>query len=259
MDHHDPLNEALLQWISSFSPSSPHQSLADLSTGVVLWQILLAIDPDYFRNSLPEPHRSAHDDWTRKWQNLRHIDKQLSLYYRDVCNGEEASDANSPDPKAIAAKADAGEIGKLVMLIIRAGMGSPAANQAMGRRLMGLGREKAMIIAGELRAMQEAEQEEQPDESEPVSRDESADASETETGHGKQNGLKSSTGSGAFSDPLLEKEEELLKAQAMIDRLEGSYAAAQRQVLDLRAEQGRLQDAFDTYRNEIDAKGRKGG
>nr|OQO30777.1 hypothetical protein B0A51_01438 [Rachicladosporium sp. CCFEE 5018] len=259
MNNHDPLHEALLQWISSFSPSAPAQSLADLSTGVVLWQTLLAIDPDYFRNSLPEPNLSARDDWIGKWQNLRHIEKQLSLYYRDVCNGEEISGANSPDLKSIAAKADARETGKLVMLIIRAGMGSPAANQAMGRRLMGLGREKAMIIAGELRAMQEAEEEEQPDESEPASRGESAYASETEIAHEKQNGCKSSTGLGAFSDPLLEKEEELLKAQAMIDRLEGSYAAAQRQVMELRAEQGKLQEAFDTYRNEIDAKGRKGG
>ncbi|OQN98690.1 hypothetical protein B0A48_15356 [Cryoendolithus antarcticus] len=259
MDQHDPLNEALLQWISSFSPSSLPQTLADLSTGVVLWQILLAIDPDYFKGSIPEPHLNTSDDWIGKWQNLRHIEKQLSLYYRDVCNGDEVSGANSPDLKAIAAKANASEIGKLVMLVIRAGMESPAANQAMGRRLMGLGRERAMIIAGELRAMQEAQEEEQPDESEPVSRDESAYASEAESAHEKQNGFKSSTGSGAFSDPLLEKEEELLKAQAMIDRLEGSYAAAQRQVLELRAEQGKLQEAFDTYRNEIDAKGRKGG
>ena len=62
-----------------------------------------------------------------------------------------------------------------------------------------------------------------------------------------------------YHDPLLEREEELLQAQATIDKMQASQAEAQRQLQELRTEKEKLQEAFDSYRTEIDSKGRKAG
>merc|ERR1712230_99870 len=94
--------------------------------------------------------------------------------------------------------------------------------------------------------------------SEPMSRDESAYQSEQETSEEtKSNGNKAKPA--PYTDPLLEREEELLQAQATIDKLQASQAAAQRQLHELRQDKERLQEAFDAYRSDIDVKGRKSG
>lgn len=255
----DTLGACLLQWVRTFPGNSNISRLEDLSDGLALWPILSEIDSDYFAGALPEPDvnnsSTSSNDWTRKWQNLRYIERQVALYYRDICNGQEQLDVDSvPDLKAVAAEASARDLEKLIMMIIRAAMASPESNQKMAQRLMSLGREKAMMIANELRNMEEQEYEE----SEPVSRDESAYQSEQEDNlPAKPNGK--AAGSGMYQDPLLEREEELLRAQATIDKLEASQVAAQQQLQELRQDKERLQEAFDSYRIEIETKGRKVG
>jgi protein HOOK3 len=246
----DLLGDSLLQWVRSFEGVGDVKQWRDLSDGRALWTILQDVDSDYFTGALPEPDLSPSDDWTRRWQNLKHVDKQVSLYYRDICNGQEQHGANRPDLKAIAADSSVQDLERLLMAIIRSAMTSPESNQRMAPRLMGLGRERAMAIAGELRAMEDSETVE---ESEPVSREESAYQSEAEVseeGKPKGNG-------GLYSDPLLEREEELLQAQATIDKLQANHAAAQRQLQELRQDKDRLQEAFDAYRDDIDSRGKK--
>lgn len=253
----DALGESLLQWVRSFDVDGEASDWQDLSNGRALWHILQDVDEEYFGGQLPEPDLTTSDDWTRRWQNLKHVAKQVSLYYRDICNGQEPLGENGPDLKAIAADFSVRELERLIMVIIRMAMASPQSNQRMAQRLMGLGREKAMVIAGELRAMEEAEYAE---ESEPVSQEESAYQSEAEAVDAEEpkvNGTKS--GGGLYSDPLLEREEELLQAQATIDKLQANNAIAQRQLQELRQDKDRLQEAFDSYRDDIDSKGRKGG
>jgi protein HOOK3 len=249
----DLLGDSLLQWVRSFEGVGDVHQWQDLSDGRALWTILQDIDSDYFTGALPEPDLSPSDDWTRRWQNLKHVDKQVSLYYRDICNGQEQHGANRPDLKAIAADSSVHDLERLLMAIIRSAMTSPESNQRMAPRLMGLGRERAMAIAGELRAMEENEIVE---ESEPASREESAYQSEVEVPEeGKPNGSKGN--GGLYSDPLLEREEELLQAQATIDKLQANHAAAQRQLQELRQDKDRLQEAFDAYRDDIDSRGKK--
>lgn len=249
----DLLGDSLLQWVRSFEDAGEVQQWRDLSDGRALWTILQDVDADYFTGALPEPNLSPSDDWTRRWQNLKHVDKQVTLYYRDICNGQEQLGANGPDLKAIAADSSVKDLEGLLMKIIRSAMTSPESNQRMAPRLMGLGRERAMAIAGELRAMEESELLE---ESEPVSREESAYQSEAEMPEeGKMNGTKGN--SGLYSDPLLEREEELLQAQATIDKLQATHEAAQRQLQELKQDKDRLQEAFDLYRDDIDSKGKK--
>jgi protein HOOK3 len=212
------------------------------------------VDSEYFTGALPEPNLSPSDDWTRRWQNLKHVDKQVTLYYRDICNGQEQLGANGPDLKAIAADSSVKDLERLLMAIIRSAMTSPESNQRMAPRLMGLGRERAMAIAGELRAMDESEAVE---DSEPVSREESAYQSEAELPEeNTSNGMKRN--GGLYRDPLLEREEELLQAQATIDKLQANYEVAHRQLQELRQDKDRLQEAFDAYRDDIDSRGRKG-
>lgn len=253
----DLLGESLLQWVRSFSGVGSVEAWRDLSDGRALWAILQDIDGEYFAGALPEPAVSPADDWTRRWQNLKHVDKQVSLYYRDICNGQETLGARGPDLKAIAAESSVRDLERLLMAIIRSAMTSPESNQRMAPRLMGLGRERAMAIAGELRAMEESEQAVE-ELAEPGSREESAYQSEAEGVEegGRVNGGKG--GAGLYSDPLLEREEELLQAQATIDKLQASHEVAQRQLQELRQDKDRLKEAFDAYRDDIDSKGRKG-
>ncbi|KAK5172569.1 uncharacterized protein LTR77_002689 [Saxophila tyrrhenica] len=252
----DSLGACLLQWVRSFDGVGKVGRLVDLSDGLALWGLLSEIDADYFAGSLPEPNVYAASDWTRKWQNLKHIERQVAMYYRDVCNGQEQlATESTPDLKAVAAEESGPDLEKLIMMIIRAAMASPESNERMARRLMGLGREKAMVVANELRNMEETDYEE----SEPVSRDESAYQSEVEQHEEpvKPNGTNKEKS--MYQDPLLEREEELLQAQATIDKLQASQASAQQQFQELRQDKERLQEAFDAYRTEIETKGRKAG
>ncbi|KAK3680932.1 hypothetical protein LTR37_021033 [Vermiconidia calcicola] len=230
--------------------------LVDLTDGRALWTILHDVDANYFSGALPEPDVNSSSDWTRKWQNIKHMERQVAMYYRDVCNGQEDVNADAvPNLKAIAANSSVQELEKLIMVIIRAAMASPESNQKMAQRLMSLGRENAMVIASHLRQMVDSESAE----SEPISRDESAYQSEQEMSEEPKipNGTRHS--GGLYQDPLLEREEELLRAQATIDKLQASQAAAQQQLQELRQDKERLQEAFDVYRSEIEAKGRKTG
>lgn len=250
----DMLRSSLLQWVRSFEELGKLNDWADLSDGNRLWSILREVDADYFSGDLPDPNVGASGDWTRKWQNLKHLERQISTYYRDFCNDRDGIGAGyAPDLKAIAAEASVRDLEKLVMIIIRAAMASGESNQKTAQRLMSLGRDNAMVIANELRNMEEPAD----TESEPPSRDESAFQSEQETVEPRANGQTSAAA--PYTDPLLEREEELLQAQATIDKLQASQAAAYRQLQELRQDKERLQEAFNSYRAEIDTKGRKAG
>ncbi|CAK4032666.1 Hypothetical predicted protein [Lecanosticta acicola] len=252
----DSLGDSLLAWVRSFENGGKIEKLRELGDGRALWAILQDVDPEYFSGQLPEPDIGHESEWTRRWQNLKHLEKQLSVYYRDVCNGQGTALASTvPDLKAIAADGSTSDLEKLIMEIIRAAMASPESNQRMGKRLLGLGNEHAMAIAYQIRSMQDVEA---PD-SESVSRDESAYQSEQETPAKPE--ISSANGSketgGLFGDPFLEREEELLQAQATIEKLQSSHAEAQRQLQALRNDKEQLQEAFDAYRSEINNKGRK--
>ncbi|EME47951.1 hypothetical protein DOTSEDRAFT_122872, partial [Dothistroma septosporum NZE10] len=261
----ESLGDSLLAWVRSFESGKQIDSLGDLNDGKALWATLQDVDPAFFSGGLPEPDLDQASDWTRKWQNLKHLEKQLSIYYRDVCNeqNQAVGASTGPDLKAIAADGSVQDVEKLIMEVIRAAMASPESNQMMGKRLMGLGNGHAMVIAYEIRRIQENE----VTDSEPPSRDESAyqseqDAPETPVQSRKAvpsdaNGPKLGQNRDLFSDPLLEREEELLQAQATIEKLQASHKEAQRQLQDLRSDKEQLQEAFDAYRWDLTTKGRK--
>lgn len=250
------LGVSLLHWVESFTDVGKVEGWQDLSDGAVIWSILQDVDPAYFQGALPEGSVAFSGEWTRRWQNLRHIEKSISIYYRDVCNGHDDLGAKAgPALKAIAMKASRRDLERLAMMIIRAAMASPESNEPMARRLMGLGREHAMVIATELRNMDDADAD--ITDSEPASRDRSPYPVENGSTRVVKGGSSSAGAEGTYGDPLLEKEEALLQAHATIEKLHASHADIHRQLSELRADKERLQEAFDVYRAEIDGRGRK--
>ena len=72
MDTTSPeLETALLAWVNRFSLSKPVGSWAELKDGQVLWHILRAVDPDYFKGDLPEATAQTSDSWIPRWQNSK--------------------------------------------------------------------------------------------------------------------------------------------------------------------------------------------
>ncbi|KAI9730519.1 MAG: hypothetical protein M1834_005760 [Cirrosporium novae-zelandiae] len=117
---------ALLEWVNSLSAGSPAtnvSSLTELRDGIYLWKVLRDIDPDHFKEDLPEPQPK---EWLPRWQNMKHVQKALSTYVRDKCNlplPEDVADIN-----AIATDGSVEEMIKLVKLVVAAAINSPNTN-----------------------------------------------------------------------------------------------------------------------------------
>ncbi|KAJ5414430.1 Microtubule binding protein HOOK3 [Penicillium cosmopolitanum] len=120
------VTQALLEWINSFSLGKTLRETEDLTDGVILWEILQDIDPQYFLDEIPE--REPGDHWVAKWQNLKHIYKLLSNYIRHQNNDTIPPGLDpSPDLEAIAEKASAKETNKLLKILLIAAIYSPNA------------------------------------------------------------------------------------------------------------------------------------
>lgn len=120
------VTQALLEWINSFSLGKTLRETEDLTDGVILWEILQDIDPQYFLDEIPE--REPGDHWVAKWQNLKHIYKLLSNYIRHQNNDSIPPGLDpSPDLEAIAEKASAKETNKLLKILLIAAIYSPNA------------------------------------------------------------------------------------------------------------------------------------
>ncbi|KAL2007140.1 hypothetical protein VTN00DRAFT_8578 [Thermoascus crustaceus] len=118
--------KVLLEWINSFSLGKTLRSTDELTDGIILWEILQDIDPQYFLDELPE--RNPSDHWVPKWQNLKHVHKLLISYIRKQNEDELPSGLDtSPDLKAIAEANSVKETNKLLKLLLIAAISSPNA------------------------------------------------------------------------------------------------------------------------------------
>ena len=84
------VTKVLLEWVNSFSLGKTLRATDELTDGVILWEVLQDIDPQYFLDELPE--RNLNDHWVAKWQNLKHIHKLLISYIRHQNDDELPSD-----------------------------------------------------------------------------------------------------------------------------------------------------------------------
>ncbi|RAO70641.1 uncharacterized protein BHQ10_006653 [Talaromyces amestolkiae] len=118
--------KVLLEWINSFSLGKTIRDTEELSDGIILWEILQDIDPQYFLDELPE--RNPSDHWVTKWQNLKHLHKLLTGYIRKQFDDEIPSGLDpSPDLKAISESNSLKETNKLLKLLLIAVISSPNA------------------------------------------------------------------------------------------------------------------------------------
>lgn len=119
--------KVLLEWINSFSLGKTIRDTVELSDGIILWEILQDIDPQYFLDELPE--RNPSDHWVTKWQNLKHLHKLLTGYIRKQYDNDEIPPGldPSPDLKAISESNSLKETNKLLKLLLIAAISSPNA------------------------------------------------------------------------------------------------------------------------------------
>ncbi|KAJ6072495.1 hypothetical protein N7467_010580 [Penicillium canescens] len=120
------VTKVLLEWINSFSLGKTLRATDELTDGIILWEILQDIDPQYFLEEIPE--RNPSDHWVAKWQNLKHIHKLLLNYIRHQNDDTLPSGLDpSPDLEAIAEKSSGKETNKLLKLLLIAAISSPNA------------------------------------------------------------------------------------------------------------------------------------
>lgn len=116
--------KALLEWINSFSLGKTLRATDELTDGIILWEVLQDIDPQYFLDELPEQNPTDH--WVAKWQNLKHIHKLLISYIRHKNDDQLPTGLDaSPDLEAVAEKNSAKETNKLLKLLLIAAISSP--------------------------------------------------------------------------------------------------------------------------------------
>jgi len=253
------ISKALLKWVQSFNTTPPATTLSSLRDGRILYQILQDIDPDYFVESLPSSGNEKGNNWIPRWQNLKHIDRVVRAYVRDVCGVLDSSTTENTeggqhvDLKSVAqSEPGKGEKDTVNLLkgILRAAMYSPTANQRMGRVVVGLGPDVAKIIAATLAGMEESE-----DNTEDTVIEERQESTPEDDIFGED---KLDTGSMVVGRDLgLEEEERLIQAHRIIRQLEESNAKAAAELEDLRKDKASLEEAFESFKYEMENSGQK--
>lgn len=120
------VTRVLLEWINSFSLGKILRVPEELNDGIILWEILQDIDPQYFLGELPE--RNPAGNWVAKWQNLKYIHKLLVTYIRHKNDDQLPPGLDpSPDLAAVAEKAAVRDTNNLLKLLLIAAISSPNA------------------------------------------------------------------------------------------------------------------------------------
>ncbi|KAJ4289720.1 hypothetical protein N0V90_011050 [Kalmusia sp. IMI 367209] len=156
MDDFKPeLLKALLDWVNTFDLPGRVTAWNQLEDGQILWQILANVDPDYFSESLPnldegtDRRRSIADNWIPKWQNLKHIERQVSAYLREECNQLPVlSKRMIPDLKTGARDGSMMLTAKLTMGVLMAACTSPRSGEKMLGHMAQIGDSASHIAAG---------------------------------------------------------------------------------------------------------------
>ncbi|XP_027881209.1 protein Hook homolog 3 isoform X3 [Xiphophorus couchianus] len=112
------LCESLLTWIQTFGVEAPCKTVEDLTSGVVMAQVLQKIDISYFNDTwITRIKPDAGDNWRLKVSNLKKILKGILDYYQEVL-GQHINDFTLPDVNLIGEHSDAAELGRMLQLIL---------------------------------------------------------------------------------------------------------------------------------------------
>ncbi|MBN3295524.1 protein Hook homolog 3 isoform X2 [Amia ocellicauda] len=112
------LCESLLTWIQTFGVEAPCKTVEDLTSGVVMAQVLQKIDISYFNdNWISRIKTEVGDNWRLKVSNLKKILKGILDYNHEVL-GQQINDFTLPDVILIGEHSDAAELGRMLQLIL---------------------------------------------------------------------------------------------------------------------------------------------
>lgn len=124
---------AMVEFLGTFPTltGSPPEDMADLSDGVVLFEVLSEIAPDYFDPTTIARHLG--DNWALKSSNLRKLLRNLDNYFRYDLKKEATESISSLNVSDIARKAEPGAIAELVELVAAAAVTCPERAEYVGR------------------------------------------------------------------------------------------------------------------------------
>ncbi|XP_078260316.1 protein Hook homolog 3 isoform X3 [Rhinoraja longicauda] len=112
------LCDSLLTWIQTFGLQVPCKKIDDLTSGVVMAQVLQKIDQSWFDDTWINRIKSeVGDNWRLKVSNLKKILKGILDYYHEVL-GQQITDFPLPDVNLIGEHSDAAELGRMLQLIL---------------------------------------------------------------------------------------------------------------------------------------------
>ncbi|KAM3599941.1 uncharacterized protein V6R79_014134 [Siganus canaliculatus] len=112
------LCESLLTWIQTFGVEAPCKTVEDLTSGIVMAQVLQKIDVVYFNDAwISRIKPEVGDNWRLKISNLKKILKGILDYNQEVL-GQHINDFTLPDVNLIGEHSDAAELGRMLQLIL---------------------------------------------------------------------------------------------------------------------------------------------
>ncbi|XP_078393012.1 protein Hook homolog 3 isoform X2 [Cetorhinus maximus] len=112
------LCESLLTWVQTFGVQVPCKKIEDLTSGVVMAQVLQKIDQSWFDDTwISRIKTEVGDNWRLKVSNLKKILKGILDYYHEVL-GQQITDFPLPDVNLIGEHSDAAELGRMLQLIL---------------------------------------------------------------------------------------------------------------------------------------------
>ncbi|XP_061590319.1 protein Hook homolog 3 isoform X4 [Cololabis saira] len=112
------LCESLLTWIQTFEVEAPCKRVDDLTSGVVMAQVLQKIDIVYFSDVwIGRIKPEVGDNWRLKVSNLKKILKGVLDYNQEIL-GQHINDFTLPDVNLIGEHSDPAELGRMLQLIL---------------------------------------------------------------------------------------------------------------------------------------------
>jgi len=148
-DSDDTRYQAMVEFLGTFSTlsGSPPEELSDLGDGVVLFEALSEIAPDYFDPTTIARHLG--DNWALKASNLRKLLRNLESYYHEEL--EKDAEFSEINVNTIARSAHPEQISDLVELVAAAAVTCEEKGEYISR-IMNMSPESQLIMKGVLQS-----------------------------------------------------------------------------------------------------------
>lgn len=112
------LCDILIKWLRTFEIETKYKSVSDLTDGVVLSEILNQIAPEWFTAVwMTKIKTDTGGNWRIKMSNLKKILEKVLDYYQEAFS-QTVSSSVKPDISKIVEMNDAGEMGRMLQLVL---------------------------------------------------------------------------------------------------------------------------------------------